>query len=74
MVISVSPGQQLTLRLESGGMAVVTAGQPYISALGEECVQTSGHPLSGVACLRDGEWVGLSDIFIPRPSSEGSVL
>lgn len=64
---AVTPGQSLTLRLEDGGTAIVTTGKPYISALGEACVRITGSRSLGTACLRDGEWIGLPDIFISRP-------
>ena len=66
----VSPGQRLSVRLEDGGTASVIAGQPYVSALGEKCVQASGHPSVGAACLRNGEWTGLPDIFVSRPGED----
>jgi hypothetical protein len=65
-----SPGQRLSVRLESGGTSSVIAGQPYVSALGEKCVQVSAHPSIGAACLRNGEWTGLPDIFVSRPNEE----
>ncbi len=64
---TVEPGQSLTLRLEDGGTTIATAGQPYISALGEPCVRVSEHASLGAACLRGGEWIGLPDIFLSRP-------
>lgn len=67
---AVAPGQSMILRLEDGGTAPVTAGQPYVSALGESCVRVSGHPGIGAACLRGNEWIGLPDIFLSRPGQE----
>lgn len=66
---AVLPGQSLTLRLENGGTDIVTAGQPYVSALGEECVHINEYPAVGTACLRGGEWIGLPDIFVPQPGA-----
>ncbi len=43
IITAVLPGQSLNLRLEDGGTAVVTAGQPYVSALGERCVRVAGY-------------------------------
>lgn len=66
-VTAVAPGQNLTVRLENGGTAAITAGQPYVSALGESCVRVDGYPGVGAACLRGGAWIGLPDIFLSRP-------
>jgi hypothetical protein len=63
----VAPGQSLSLRLEDGGTSSVIAGQSYVSALGETCVRITGHPSLGTACLRNNEWIGLTDIFHARP-------
>lgn len=68
---TVLPGQSLTLRLENGESATVTAGQPYVSALNEACVQINDYPSVGAACLQNGEWVGLPNIFVSRPGEKG---
>jgi hypothetical protein len=66
-VPSVQPGQSLLVRLDEGGTVEAAAGQRYVSALGEECVEIGGHPSVRAACLRDGIWVGLPNIFWTGP-------
>lgn len=67
---TIMPGQSLSLRLEDGGTATISAGLPYVSALGESCVRINRHPSLRAACLRNGEWVGLTDIFLAPPAQE----
>jgi hypothetical protein len=65
---SVQSGQSLFVRLDDGGTVKAVAGQRYVSALGEECVEIDGHPPTvRAACLRNGAWVGLRDIFWTGP-------
>ncbi len=70
---SLTPGQTVTAR-DSGRQVEVSAGKPYLSALGETCyeaLQREGRPGQLRAmCLRDGAWVLIPAIFMDIPDAD----
>jgi hypothetical protein len=64
---SVQPGQNLFVQLDDGSTVAAIAGQRYVSALGETCVEIDGYPTAKAACLRNGTWMSLQDIFWTSP-------